>query len=232
MELDTSMHEMSSDEASAFVMDQYAYGLRTVMIAECISFDAAKNCVTVQPLLQSCIDGVVGNIPPISGVPVGYYQAGGFVMTHKPAKGDVCMLLINDRSIEQWKIKGGITDPKSPQHHNMNDAIAYFGLNAFNKAVSGVKSGMDIRSKDGNVSLNVNASSIVSKVGTSTHTLSASSYSLSVGGTNVMSATSSGVTLSVPVSMPQGATINDIQFNTHKHTGVQTGSGTSGGPIS
>lgn len=218
MQLDTSMHEMSSDEASAYVMDQYAYGLRTCMIAECVSFDAAKNCVTVQPLLQTKIDDKVSSLPVISGVPVGFYQAGGFAVTHKPAKGDVCLLLINDRSIAQWKLKGGITDPASPQHHNFNDAIAYFGINDFTSPIQSIKDGIDIRSKDGGSSLNVTGSTAT----------------LKLGGTAIFTATTSGVTFNVPVTAPQitanQATINGVAFTTHKHTGVTTGGGTSGGP--
>lgn len=232
MQLDTSMHEMESDESLLYSMDQNALTLRTMMLAECVSFDAGRNCVTVQPLLQTNIDGNVSNIPPIKDVPVGFYQAGGFVITHKPSPGDVCMLLISDRNISKWKLTGGIVDPKSSQHHNMNDAVAYFGLNAFPDAVGGVQDGIDVRSLDGSVSLHVNASSITAKIGDSAHTLSASNYSLSVGGANTMTATASGVNFGVPVTMPNGATINGIPFNTHKHTGVETGGGTSGGPTS
>lgn len=213
MLLDTSMHEMESDESLLYSMDQNALTLRTMMLAECVSFDAGRNCVTVQPLLQTNIDGNVSNIPPIKDVPVGFYQAGGFVITHKPSTGDVCMLLISDRNISKWKLTGGIVDPKSPQHHNMNDAVAYFGLNAFPDAIGGIKGGIDIRSKDGGNSLNVAS-------GTATLTL---------GGTEIFSATASGVAFSVPVTAPQ-VTAGGIALTTHKHTGVDTGSGTSGGP--
>lgn len=213
MQLDTSMHEMSSDEASAYVMDQYAYGLRTCMIAQCVSFDAAKNCVTVQPLLQTKIDDKVSSLPVIAGVPVGFYQAGGFAVTHKPTKGDVCLLLINDRSIAQWKLKGGITDPASPQHHNFNDAIAYFGINDFTKPIPSIKDGIDIRSKDGGSSLNITGSTAT----------------LKLGGTAIFTATASGVTFNVPVTAPD-IREGTIRVGTHKHTGVTTGGGTSGGP--
>ena len=215
MQLDTSMHEMESDESLLYSMDQNALTLRTMMLAECVSFDAGRNCVTVQPLLQTNIDGNVSNIPPIKDVPVGFYQAGGFVITHKPAAGDVCMLLISDRNITGWKLTGGIVDPKSPQHHNMNDAVAYFGLNAFPDAIGGIKGGIDIRSKDGGNSLNVAS-------GTATLTL---------GGTEIFTATASGVAFSVPVTAPQ-VTAGGIALTTHKHTGVETGGGTSGRPTS
>ena len=225
MQLDTSMHEVEGDEATGYLQEQYAMQLRTVMLAECISFDATKNCVTVQPLMQTKIDGVLQNMPPIADVPVAFYQAGGFVITHSPAKGDVCELHIVDRNIAGWKINGGITDPASSQHHNMNDAVAYFGLNSFNKAIASVKGGMDIRSRDGNVSLNVNLSSITKKVGASEEILSASSYSLKVGGATVMTASSGGVSFGVPVS------IQGINFGTHRHSGVQSGGSNSGGPL-
>lgn len=215
MQLDTSMHEMESDESLLYSMDQNALTLRTMMLAECVSFDAGRNCVTVQPLLQTNIDGNVSNIPPIKDVPVGFYQAGGFVITHNPSPGDVCMLLISDRNISKWKLTGGIVDPKSPQHHNMNDAVAYFGLNAFPDAIGGIKGGIDIRSKDGGNSLNVAS-------GTATLTL---------GGTEIFTATASGVAFSVPVTAPQ-VTAGGIALTTHRHTGVESGGDTSGGPAS
>lgn len=231
MQLDTSMHEMEGDESMGYLIDQGALLLRTMLIAQCVSFDEARNCVTVQPLLQTNIDGIVQNMPLIQDVPVAYYQAGGFVITHKPQKGDTCMLLISDRNIAGWKLKGGITDPRSPQHHNINDAVAYFGINAFPDAVQAVKGGIDVRSLDGSVSLNVTSSEITSKVGASTHTLSASAYSLSVGGTPVMTASASAAEFLVPTSLPVGSSFGGKSFDTHRHTGVQTGSGTSGGPV-
>lgn len=213
MQLDTSMHEMDGDESQGYLFDQQSLHLRTMMIAECVSFDGDKNCVTVQPLLQTNIDGQVSNIPPIAGVPVGFYQAGGFAVTHKPEKGDVCMLLISDRNISQWKLTGGIIDPKSPQHHNMNDAVAYFGLSAFPDAIDGIKGGIDIRSKDGSNSLNV-ASGVAT---------------LTLGGAEIFTATSAGVAFSVPVTAPQ-VTSGGIALTTHRHTGVESGGDTSGGP--
>lgn len=214
MQLDTSMHEMESDESLLYSMDQFSLSMRTMMLAECVSFDSARNCVTVQPLLQTNIDGQVSNIPPIKDVPVGFYQAGGFAVTHKPSAGDVCMLLISDRNISQWKLTGGIIDPKSPQHHNMNDAVAYFGLSAFPDAIGGIKGGIDIRSKDGGNSLNVSS-------GTATLTL---------GGAEIFTATASGVAFSVPVTAPQ-VTAGGIALTTHRHTGVESGGDTSGGPV-
>lgn len=215
MLLDTSMHEMDGDESQGYLFDQLSLHLRTMMLAECISFDAARNCVTVQPLLQTNIDGQISNIPPIKDIPVGFYQAGGFAVTHKPSAGDVCMLLISDRNISQWKLTGGIIDPKSPQHHNMNDAVAYFGLSAFPDAIGGIKGGIDIRSKDGGNSLNVAS-------GTATLTL---------GGTEIFTATASGITFGVHVDMPQGATINGREFINHTHDGVESGGDNSGGVV-
>lgn len=215
MLLDTSMHEMDGDESQGYLFDQLSLHLRTMMLAECVSFDSARNCVTVQPLLQTNIDGQVSNIPPIKDVPVGFYQAGGFAVTHKPSAGDVCMLLISDRNISQWKLTGGIIDPKSPQHHNMNDAVAYFGLSAFPDAIGGIKGGIDIRSKDGGNSLNVAS-------GTATLTL---------GGTEIFTATASGITFGVHVDIPNGAMINGREFISHTHDGVESGGDNSGGVV-
>ena len=45
MQLDTSMHEMESDESLLYSMDQNALALRTMILAECVSFDAELNSV-------------------------------------------------------------------------------------------------------------------------------------------------------------------------------------------
>lgn len=213
-QLDLDRQEYESDEVADYLYDMQSLRLRTIMIAECISFDADKNTVNVQPLLQRKINGVVENMPVIADVPVGFYGAGGMVMTMQPTKGDTCALWISDRSLEQWKLKGGITDPGMGRHHHFTDAIAYFGLNAFNDAYPDIKAGADIRSRDGSTSLNILPGIM----------------NLTINGQDVALFGQQQVTFFVPVVAPEVSTAGGTNLSTHKHSGVQSGGSNTGIP--
>lgn len=212
--LDLDRQEYESDEAMDYLFDNQSKRLRTIMPAECVSFDANKNTVNVQPLLQRKINGVVENMPVITDVPVAFYGAGGMVITYQPALGDVCELWVNDRSITQWKINGGITDPGMGRHHHFTDAVAYFGINPFSAAYTNIKGGIDIRSRDGSTSLNI-INGIVS---------------LTIGGKDIAVMGQDGITFLVPVKVPDLQTNTIASVNAHVHGGVQSGGSNTGLP--
>lgn len=213
-QLDLDRQEYESDEVADYLFGMQSLRLRTIMIAQCISFDSNKNTVNVQPLLQRKINGVVENMPVISDVPVGFYGAGGMVMTMQPAKGDTCALWISDRSLEQWKLKGGITDPGMGRHHHFTDAIAYFGLNAFDEAYPDVKAGADIRSRDGSTSLNILPGIM----------------NLTINGQNIALFGQEQVSFFVPLVAPDVSTSSGVSLQNHTHGGVESGGSSTGGP--
>lgn len=196
--------------------NEFAYTLRTNMPAEVVSFNEARNTVDVQPLLMRKLkgDATAKPLPQIKDVPVKFYGAGGFVITFKPASGDVCELAISDRSLEKWKLKGGITDPAQRRHHNMSDATAYFGMRHYDGAYPSLKNGMDIRTADGSTGIHLENGTI----------------SIRVAGTDIATMTASAINFLVPVIGPSGK-FGDVVVETHPHSGVTPGSGQSGGPV-
>lgn len=208
---DTS--ELEDGDLFAYAINQMALSWRTIMIAECVSFDDDGNTVNVQPLLM--VKGINDEESRIAqqilNVPVSFYGAGGHVITHYPEKGDVCAIKIVDRSIDGWKHVGGVFDPKKLRHHNMNDAIADFGINHYGAAFKNIKKGIDIRTRDGSSSLN----------------LLNGDLSFTAGGTEVFTANSSSVTFNVPIKAP--SIIGDRkELVNHTHSGVQTGGSNTG----
>jgi len=212
--LDQDRQEYTTDEMLDWYADNQSLRLRTVMIGECISFDVGKNTVNVQPLLQRKVNGVVENMPVIGDVPVGFFGAGDLVITCLPKKGDVCILLISDRSLEAWKLKGGITDPGIGRHHHPTDAIAYFGINPFNKAYPSVNPGIDIRTRDGGTSFNVQNGVI----------------NMTINNVPVALFGQDGISFGVPIMAPDVSTPSVASLNTHTHGGVQSGGSRTGGP--
>jgi hypothetical protein len=191
---DLTRDELELEEGLSSAIGQSLKRVRTAMPAEVISFNAAQNTVDVQPLLQRSIRGNVGNMPPVMNVPVVFYGGGGFVVTFKPQSGDVCELIINDRSLDAWKAKGGISDPADHRTHDPSDAVALFGINDYGSAYQSIKDGIDIRTRDGLVSLNVQGALITATIGgTEIARIEAGKVKFTIG-SQVLELTNTGLT--------------------------------------
>lgn len=153
-----SHDEVSGSSAFSQQFDSSTLRLRTVMIAQVVSFDAETNTVDVQPCIKRKFmgDEDAGALPIIGDVPVMYFGGGGFWITITPRKDDYCVLLISDRSLEQWKLVGGIVNPQMKRHHDMTDACAYFGINPFEDALEDVmEDTLHLRSRDGKAGVSI-----------------------------------------------------------------------------
>jgi hypothetical protein len=202
---DLTRQELEAEEALQYSIDTMLYLLRTAQPAVVISFNEQQNTVQVQPSIM----GKLANrdakpLPELLDVPVSFYGAGGYVITHKPQSGDVCLLMASDRSLSRWKQAGGVIDPGERRRHNLTDSVAFFGLNHFAAAYQNIKSGIDIRTRDGLTSLN----------------LTATELAFSIGGAPIFTASAGGVAFSVPISAPE-ATIAGRVFTEHTHGGGQ-----------
>ena len=192
-------------ELMTFVAEQEALSMRTIMIAECVSFDDATGTVTVQPLIKMIDATTDESFTPsqLTNIPVKMFGSGNWFITHRPEKGDVCLLKVADRGIENWKQSGGLSEPKRGRHHNSNDAIADFGINDYTKALNGIKRGIDIRSRDGLTSVHVSDSEV----------------SVTINGKPLVSVTESSAEFNVP-----SFKINGVEVVGHVHGGVTSGS--------
>lgn len=212
---DLTRQELEAEEAMQYSIDTMLYLLRTAQPAVVISFNEQQNTVQVQPSIM----GKLANrdaklLPELLDVPVSFYGAGGYVITHKPQAGDVCLLMANDRSLSRWKQAGGVIDPGERRRHNISDSVAFFGLNHFAAAYQDIKDGIDVRTRDGLTSLNLKQTELA----------------LTINGAPIFTATAGSVAFSVPITTPE-ATISGIVFTTHEHTGGTEPDGTTGAPI-
>ena len=228
MAADPNKDELTDAEKLDYVINQSILGVRTIMIAECVSFNEARNTIVAQPsIMRKRIGNEAAPIPPLQDIPVVYYGAGGVVATYKPVAGDNCILLISDRSIERWKKTGGVVDPAKSRHHNWNDAVALFGLNWFGAAIESLKGGFDFRTRDGQTSFHLEGSVI----------------DMTVGGVPVAEFSSSLIDFKVPIQAPSAIiattmqaatvsattslTVDSIEMGNHVHGGVANGTGTT-----
>jgi hypothetical protein len=207
--------QITTENAFAQQFESQMLRQRTIMLGQIVAFDSAKNSVNVQPVLQRKFvdDKEPSNLPIINDVPVAYFGGGGFWITVEPAVGDYCILLISDRAIERWKQTGGIVSPVKARHHDMNDAVAYLGLNPFNNALSNIASNaIHIRSRDGQAGIKLTDSAI----------------ELTQDGQTIGTVTGSSVSFTVNVTAPDFVTDSGVSLGSHTHPGDS--GGTTGAP--
>lgn len=244
---DLTRQELEAEEAMQYSIDTMLYLLRTAQPGVVVAFNETQNTVQVQPsIMGKQAKKDAKPLPELLDVPVSFYGAGGYVITHKPQAGDVCLLMASDRSLSRWKQAGGVIDPGERRRHNLTDSVAFFGLNHFAAAYPGIKDGIDIRTRDGTTYINLTADEIKAEIPGATVTMTATTLdaeigsaawhlsdslqTLTLGGTPIYSATPSSVAFSVPITAPQ-ATIAGRVFTLHEHTGGTEVDGTTGAPV-
>lgn len=117
--------------------------LHTAMPGIIETFDATKMTVSVQPAIRRIFKTteadkeilVPSKLPLLINVPILYPRGGGFSLTFPIKKGDECLLVFSERSIDHWYEYGGIQSPGARRFHSLSDAIAFVGLSSKNKVV-------------------------------------------------------------------------------------------------
>lgn len=214
---DLTRQELEQEEALNHSIDTMLYLLRTSTPAVVISFNETQNSVQVQPsLMGKQRNRDARPLPELLDVPVSFYGAGDYVITHKPKAGDVCLLIANDRSLSRWKQAGGVIDPGERRRHNLTDSVAFFGLNHYAAAYQNIQDGIDIRTRDGLTYLNLQADKIDATIGSAKFVMQEGTQSLTLAGTPIYTATPSSFAFSVPIIAPE-ATIAGRVFTTHDH---------------
>ncbi len=131
--------------------------VHTAAPGKVLTYDPATGLASVQPSLKFKVpDGRVLDMPVIVGVPVQFPSgAGGDAsVTHPIMKGDGCLLVFAEGSLDDW-IKGGETE--DPRKHDLTDAIAIPGL--FNFGIPAiVEHPNDVCLKNGSTLLRVEPS--------------------------------------------------------------------------
>lgn len=124
-------------EALGIVIDGKAREILTHKPGKITAYDATDQRAQVQVLLKSkSAAGQLFEPKPIPNVPVLFQRSGGVAHTDPVSVGDTGMLIFFDRSIDAWLEQGGMVDPKSRRHHDLNDCAFLPGLHYWGDAIS------------------------------------------------------------------------------------------------
>lgn len=114
-------------------------------IAQVQSFDSAKQTISATMMYQKTFftkgDGetysqVLKDYPILLDVPIVVMGGGNGHLTFPIAQGDECLILFNDRSIDNWFKSGQVVPVASSRLHSFSDGIAIVGLNSLKNSIS------------------------------------------------------------------------------------------------
>lgn len=196
------------------VLDKFLQGVDDMLPARVVSYDRATNRATVVPMVKllTTDNRQIGRAQ-VASVPVLQLGGGGFVLSVNLTPGDLGWIKANDRDISLVLQAYRDNAPNTLRKHSFQDAV--FIPDAMRGIVT---AGEDA----GNMVLQSLSGAVRVAIWSDRVKLSAGALSVTVGPTSIDFA---GV-----VNMPDGATIGGIPFGTHKHTGVQSGGSSTGGP--
>lgn len=250
------MQEISLQETLQNAIEHQLDGINTAIPAIVVRADLENSLVDVQPVINfKAYDGSTTERPVILGVPLQYPASKTSAFTFPVQTGDTVLLVFSQRGLDVWKRGTGYpTTPSDFRTFDIKDAIAIPGvmpngmsINSPSKHVlphsirdaviaHNLGSGNEVEVRlgaDGRVEISTsNKPTIINcsdaTINAETINLNATSMVVDVANTTWIGA----INHSGNYTMTGGvATFNGVVFNTHVHSGVQTGSGNSGGPL-
>ena len=100
------------------------------------SYNAAKNSAKVSINFKRQMNtGEVLNYPVLDDCPVFILSGGSSFVSCPIASGDECLVLFNDRNLDNWWVTGQSSVPADSRAHSIADGIVLVGVNSLGNAV-------------------------------------------------------------------------------------------------
>ena len=239
---------MSAEITLKTVLDtyirEYSKTVGTSIPGHIVAFEPATQLAQLQIGIKLvATDESTHDHAPIIECPVQFSGGSNFHIEHELNAGDEGLIVFSQRCMDAWIDTGGIAENPLLRFHDVNDAVFIPGVRSQPNARTAFENeGVRLTSaagdqyvwlRDGAIT-EIKATTIkiignIEHTGNTTqtgHSTSTEYYQAPAfngsGGTGTMSGMSSVAT--------DEATINGINHSSHTHGGVQTGSGSSGGP--
>ena len=201
--------------------------------------DLDKQTVSVQPSVQGSVSDAQGNVsnvnlPVLVDVPIVWPRAGGFALTFPIKAGDEVLVVFSSRCIDAWWQSGGVGVAAEARMHDLSDGFAVLAPTSQSKKLSNVSSSnVQLRDEAGTTYVEIAPGGKIKLLGATSIDLNAPTINIAGSNININGTTTQtgAMTMTGQVTQTGGMSIGGVTFGSHKHTGVQTGGGTSGGPI-
>lgn len=204
------------------------------------SFDAGAVTCVVQPAIKAQVRAPDGStqwvaLPLLLDCPVVFPRGGGCTLTFPIAQGDECLVVFASRCIDSWWTSGGVQVQSEFRMHDLSDGFCLPGPFSQATKISGISTTtVQLRSNDGSTFVELDpAGKIVNVTAPGGMTLNTPTVTIT-GVINVQNANSAPTAMAINGNTnftgqvsANGHRIDD----SHKHSGVTTGSGNTGTPL-
>ena len=105
------------------------YSINCVMIGTIESYNTATNMAAISiNFKRNMANGDVLDYPKLEDCPVFILSGGTSQISMPIGTGDQCLVLFNDRNIDDWYLSGEVKVPHDTRCHNIADGIALVGI--------------------------------------------------------------------------------------------------------
>ena len=209
-------------------------------VGEIVSFDASKQTAEVQIKMTFLLNKEIKTYPLLIDCPCVVLAGGEGRVTFPIKKGDSCLVLFNDRDMDNWFSGGQTMPPRTNRYHDFSDAIALVGLrNMQNKISDYLADGTELKYSGSTIKLQDNKVTITN--GTATIEMNSGNVTITCANMTVMSPTvsfSGDVAIAGAVAITGAASIGSsltVQGKDigpqHTHSGVRSGNDNTGGVV-
>jgi hypothetical protein len=237
-----SMRLDPSNENLERKLEKLSYRIRVAMPGIIQSFDADKQTVTVKIAIREHLsfNGKAyedREIPVLGDVPIYMPRAGNFVLTMPVTIGDECLVIFGDTCIDSWWETGALGNQMDNRRHDLSDGFAIIGPWSQPKVIGNYSiDSTRLRNLNNDTYVEVKDDEInivaKTKVIVTSPEVDVIATTVSVIATGTVQVTGGTITLTSPAGVNLvGSNLSQIDgknFIDHTHTGVTTGSGTSG----
>lgn len=200
------------------IIEKYMKSVDGMLPAVVVSYNRVTNRATVAPAINMLMTNNEQLVrAQLANIPVLAIGGGDFVLTFPLKAGDTGWIEASDRDISTWLQGGGKrrANPNTTRTHSFSDGRFIPDKLADYTLPPEAEGGVCLQNKAGTCAIIITDSKIIMK-----------------GPVEMLDAVDMKKTLNVveKATLNAGANIEGIEFGTHKHTAVQTGTDTSGGP--
>lgn len=220
---------------------EMAKGVCTSVPGHILTFDPKQQRAQVQVGVEVvAAAGFTDSLPPIADVPVLFLGGTQYSTIHQINPGDEGLLVFSQRCVDGWKQTGGVAANPLARFHDMHDAFFIPGFRPLPTCISDfANDGIRMQSRDGKQHVWIKSSGeIVADNGAGSISIAPDGgISLVNAGGHIKLLADGSVNINGAVINTDGTIVADnvtyggISGKDHKHTNVQNGPHTSGGPV-
>lgn len=117
------------DDIFDLKLNQFSANINCIQIGKIESYDVNSQACEIQIQVKRRLDNQIIDYPLLVECPVIILQGGKGFLEFPISQGDYCLVLFNDRDIENWYVNGSYKEPKTKRKHSLSDGFALVGIN-------------------------------------------------------------------------------------------------------